>query len=68
MSYDETLAEPHVRAMDFTGCLMAGYIYDAPEGVRSERELTVWLPRALTLASTLLPKKPSVSEARKHRK
>lgn len=38
---------PHVSPMDFTGRPMAGFLYVAPEGCRSEGDLARWVGRAL---------------------
>ncbi len=37
--YEELLARPHVRKMDFTGRPMKGFIYVEPSGLASEKEL-----------------------------
>ena len=42
-SYDEALARPHARPMDFTGRPLRGLVYVGPEGYRSERDLAAWV-------------------------
>jgi TfoX/Sxy family transcriptional regulator of competence genes len=51
--YDDALAEPHARPMDFTGRPLAGMVYVAPEGVRSDAALAKWLGRAVAFAASL---------------
>jgi hypothetical protein len=61
--YQEALAAPHARAMDFTGRPLKGMVYvDAP-GIATERALARWLHRALTFvasqpAKTKKPRRP----------
>lgn len=53
--YEESLAKPHVRPMDFTGRPMTGYVYVAPAGRRTEPSLRAWV----TLASRFVAKLPA---------
>jgi TfoX/Sxy family transcriptional regulator of competence genes len=57
--YDEALAQPHVRAMDFTGRPMKGYVYVEPTALRSARSLESWLQRCVAFVATLPAKKPN---------
>ncbi len=41
--YEEALAHPHTRVMDFTDKPMKNFLYVAPEGFRSEEDLTHWI-------------------------
>ena len=41
--YDEALARPHVRAMDFTGRPLRGYVYVDPPGIGTDAELLGWI-------------------------
>jgi hypothetical protein len=51
--YEEALAKPHVRPMDFTGRPMKGYVFiDAP-GVRTEKSLASWVAKCVDFVSTL---------------
>jgi hypothetical protein len=59
--YDEALWEPHVRAMDFTGKPMVGYVYVAPPGVETADALQRWLDAAIELVTSLAPAKPDAS-------
>jgi TfoX/Sxy family transcriptional regulator of competence genes len=53
--YPEALAEPHVRPMDFTGKAFVGYVYVAPEGLRTAAQLRRWTRAALDFVRTLPP-------------
>ena len=55
--YGESLKQPHVRPMDFTGKPMAGYVFVAPAGVSEEETLAAWIRHGLAFASTLPEKK-----------
>ena len=57
--YDDALARPHARPMDFTGRPMKGMVYVGPEGLRSDADLSEWLRRGAEFAAALPPKKPS---------
>jgi hypothetical protein len=54
--YDESLAKPHVRVMDFTGRPMKGYVYVDPEGIATDRELQAWIDLCAEYVLTLAPK------------
>jgi TfoX/Sxy family transcriptional regulator of competence genes len=45
--YDEALAQPHVRPMDFTGRPLKGMVYVSPEGLRTNAALARWVRRGL---------------------
>jgi TfoX/Sxy family transcriptional regulator of competence genes len=54
--HDRAMAMEHVRAMDFTGKPMRGYVYiDAP-GVKDETVLKSWIQKCVSFVSTLPPK------------
>lgn len=55
-AYESALAEPHAREMDFTGKPLRGYVYVAPEGLASERDLKAWVEKAVRFVRTLPPK------------
>ena len=44
---DEALSKPHTRPMDFTGRPMKGFVYVAPEGMKTRRMLAEWVKRGL---------------------
>ena len=56
--HESSLAEPHVRPMDFTGRPMVGYVYVAPAGLKTDAVLAKWVERCLTVVSSLPAKKP----------
>ncbi len=72
-AYESCLALPHVREMDFTGRPLRGYIYVAPAGLKTDRNLASWLDRALRFARTLpvkqskAPTKLKSGSPKKHR-
>ena len=41
--FEEALAMPHVRPMDFTGRPLTGMVYVAPEGLRTRAALAGWV-------------------------
>ena len=53
--YDDALAQPHARPMDFTGRSLAGMVYVAPEGIRSAAALAKWVERGVSFVSSLPP-------------
>lgn len=54
--HDEVLRHPHARVMDFTGRPMKGWIYVAPEGYASEKDLVGWVTQGVDYALSLPPK------------
>ena len=54
--HDEAVAQPHVRAMDFTGRPMKGFIYVDSEGTADDEVLRHWVGRGLAYTGTLPPK------------
>jgi TfoX/Sxy family transcriptional regulator of competence genes len=52
-AHADALRQPHARVMDFTGRPMKGYVFVAPDGFDSDRELRAWVDRALAFVSTL---------------
>ena len=55
-AYDDALALPHAREMDFTGRSMRGMVYVAEDGISEDDDLTVWLRKGIALAESLPPK------------
>ena len=51
--YNEALARPHARAMDFTGKPMKGFVYVAPQGFESDEDLAEWVQLSQRFISTL---------------
>ncbi len=55
--YENALAEPYARPMDFTGRHMKGLVYVGPEGLQAESALALWVGRGADFAASL-PSKP----------
>jgi TfoX/Sxy family transcriptional regulator of competence genes len=55
-AWQDALAQPHTREMDFTGRSMKGYVFVDPEGIAEDDELRAWIDRALEFVGTLPPK------------
>jgi hypothetical protein len=53
--YDEALAEPHARPMDFTGRPLKGMVYVSPQGIRTDAALARWVRRGLEFVSAPAP-------------
>jgi TfoX/Sxy family transcriptional regulator of competence genes len=51
--YDDALAQPYARPMDFTGRPLAGMVYVAPEGVQSTAALAKWVGLGVSFVSSL---------------
>jgi TfoX/Sxy family transcriptional regulator of competence genes len=49
----EALKKPHARPMDFTGRPMTGFVYVAPEGLESDRELEGWVDLGVSCARSV---------------
>jgi TfoX/Sxy family transcriptional regulator of competence genes len=60
--YQEALAQPHARAMDFTGRPLAGMVYVDPAGYKTDAALGTWVRRGLGFVGGL-PKKPAGRKA-----
>lgn len=56
--YEDALAEPHARPMDFTGRPLKGMVYVAPSGLRTQSALAKWVGRGVAFVSTLPAAKP----------
>lgn len=46
-TYDDLLAHPGCREMDFTGKPMKGFLFIYPEGFDSDADLDFWIEKAL---------------------
>ena len=55
-AYEDALAEPHARKMDFTGRPMRGMVYVAEQGVEDDSDLASWIDRGAHFAGSLAPK------------
>lgn len=56
--YDDALARPHARPMDFTGRPMKGYVFVSAEGCGTTREVGAWIEQGLAFVPTLPAKPP----------
>jgi len=54
--YDDALARPHAREMDFTGRPLRGMVYVDPPGFAADGDLRGWLDLCLAF-TTELPEK-----------
>ena len=54
--YQQALALPHARPMDFTGRPLKGFVYVSAEGCRTDAALRAWVSRARAFIRTLPPK------------
>ncbi len=52
-AYDEALAQPGARLMDFTGRPMKGMVFVEPEGYESDDDLAAWVERGVEYALSL---------------
>jgi TfoX/Sxy family transcriptional regulator of competence genes len=57
-AHNQMLREPHVRAMDFTGRPMKGFVFVSPEGLESDTDLARWVERGVVYGSALPAKEP----------
>lgn len=51
--YEQALALPHAREMDFTGRPLKGFIYIEPEGFSSDQDLNRWIDRCVQFVNGL---------------
>ncbi|HKF78701.1 MAG TPA: TfoX/Sxy family protein [Candidatus Dormibacteraeota bacterium] len=52
-AYERTLAEPHVRPMEFAGRPLAGYVCVDPDGYRTDTALAAWVQRGVDFVAAL---------------
>jgi TfoX/Sxy family transcriptional regulator of competence genes len=55
--HEDALAMPNVRAMDFTGRPMKGYVYVDPPAMAADQDLRAWVLWCVQFAATLPRKK-----------
>ena len=55
--YQDALALPHVREMDFTGKPMNGYVYVEPPGLAQDESLTAWVSWCVSYVASLPAKR-----------
>lgn len=54
--WEEALAQPHAREMDFTGRSIKGMVYVGAEGCGSDAAARGWVRRGMAFVRTLPPK------------
>jgi TfoX/Sxy family transcriptional regulator of competence genes len=55
--YQDALALPHVRKMDFTGRPMNGYVYVEPAGLAQDEDLAAWVSWCVSYVASLPAKR-----------
>jgi TfoX/Sxy family transcriptional regulator of competence genes len=65
--HDAAIAQPHARAMDFTGRPMRGFVQVAPAGFEEDAELRAWLARGIAFAERRATKAPHAKQEGKKR-
>lgn len=55
-TWEDILALPHARPMDFTGRPMRGMVYVDRAGIASDEDLRTWVARGVDYAASLPPK------------
>ena len=55
-AYEEALAQPHARVMDFTGKPLKGMVYVGEPGLAADEDLAAWVERGVSYAKSLPPK------------
>ncbi|MCB0220664.1 MAG: TfoX/Sxy family protein [Chrysiogenetes bacterium] len=63
-AHEKSLAEKHVRPMDFTGRPMKGMVYVAPAGIKAGPSLKKWVLRGTDFAGSL-PRKTAKKAPKK---
>src|SRR5688572_16075242 len=56
-AFEQALALPYARPMDFTGRPSRGMVYVAPPGLRTAKSLGAWIDRGLDFVKSLPEKK-----------
>lgn len=51
--YEEALAKPHTRPMDFTGKPMKGFVYVSTDGCKTEKILSEWVDSGIDYVTSL---------------
>jgi hypothetical protein len=54
--FEDALARPHARPMDFTGRPVKGFVYVAPQGYRKDTDLQSWTRLGLEFVLRRPPK------------
>ncbi len=64
-AYESTLAQPHVRPLEFAGRRPKGFVLVDPEGYRTSATLNAWLKRGLDFVLALPAKKSAAKKPRR---
>jgi len=56
-AYEQMLARPHVRPLEFGGRRPSGFVLVDPPGYRTAAALAKWIEVAMTFVATLPPKR-----------
>jgi len=56
-AYEDALAQPGAREMDFTGRALKGFVYVSGPGIETDEALASWIERSLSFVESLPPKK-----------
>ena len=65
--FENAIAQPHARPMDFTGRAMKGFVYVAPPGYGADSDLEAWVQRGLNFALGQSPKRHRDPQSRRPR-
>ena len=52
-AYEDALAQPQVREMDFTGRPMSGWVFVGPDALEEDASLNGWIDKGLRYALAL---------------
>ena len=63
-AYEAAIAQPHARAMNFTGRTMRGFVQVAPAGFEEDADLRAWLARGIAFAESYEKKRSAALEKR----
>lgn len=66
--FEDLLAKPGARPMDFTGRPMNGYLYIASSAFESDEALSDWLENALAFVETLPAKQPGAMSGKRKKR
>lgn len=61
---ERTLAEPHVRSLEFAGRRLAGFVCVDPQAFPTDAALAAWVQRGLDFASALPAKRAGTGRKR----
>jgi hypothetical protein len=66
--FEELLARPGARPMDFTGRPMNGYLYVAADAFQKDEDLAAWLEHALAFVEALPAKQSGAGRTSRRRR